>query len=120
LHAFSVPSFPIGQFVAGSVSAVAGAILCWVGCRAKTLLYSLVGTLAVMPLAPLPHAKLYVADDDVAVSSANFTVSGLQHNIECAAFLHGQDIAENVVQQINEMTFGKATVLKRKNASLCF
>lgn len=99
-------------FIGGLVSAAAGAVLCWVGSRAKTYFFSTVGTLAVMPPEPLPHAKVYVVDDDVAVSSANFTVSGVQHNLEGVAFLYGQNAVASVIQQINEMTSGKAAVLK--------
>ena len=102
------------SLVAGVVSVVAGAVLCWFGSRTKTRHYSAVGTLAVMPPEPFLHAKLYVADDKVAVSSANFTVSGLQHNLECAAFLNGQDVAEDAIRQVDEMTFGKAIVLRRE------
>lgn len=105
------------SIVVGLVSAAVGAVLCWVGRRTKTHLRSTVGTLLVyMPSEPLLHAKLYVADDGVAVSSANFTVSGMRHNLECLTFLQGQDIAEGVILQVGELMFDKALVLKRENS----
>jgi phosphatidylserine/phosphatidylglycerophosphate/cardiolipin synthase-like enzyme len=67
------------------------------------------------PPEPLLHAKVYVADDEVAIGSANFTVSGMRHNLECAAFLNGRDVAEDVIRQVDELMFGKAIVLKRED-----
>jgi len=103
------------SLVASVVSAVAGVVLCWFGSRTKTRRYSAVGTLAVMPSEPFLHAKLYVADDDVAVSSANFTVSGMRHNLECVTFLNGRGVAEDVIRQVDELMFDKAIVLRREH-----
>ena len=104
------------SIIAGLISATVGAVLCWVGCRTKTRFCSVVETLVVYtPPEPLLHAKVYVADDEVAIGSANFTVSGMQHNLECAAFLNGRDVAEDVIRQVDELMFGKAIVLKRED-----
>lgn len=82
-----------------------GAALSWAG-RGKTEKYfvSLVGRLVLyLPKDPPLHAKLYVADDRVAVSSANFTVSGLKHNVECVAYVEDAELANEAIRQIDEL-----------------
>jgi len=114
LYAFGT-SFSVAGLVPSLISVVAGAVLCAMS-RSKTHLCSTVGTLLVyMPSEPLLHAKLYVADDGVAVSSANFTVSGMRYNLECVTFLQGHDIAEGVTRQVGELVSDKALVLKRED-----
>ncbi|MBC7219394.1 MAG: phospholipase D family protein [Hadesarchaea archaeon] len=82
-----------------------GAALCLAGRgKAEKKFVSLVERLVLyLPKDPPLHAKLYVADDTVAVSSANFTVSGLKHNVECAVFCEDAELAGEAVRQIDEL-----------------
>jgi phosphatidylserine/phosphatidylglycerophosphate/cardiolipin synthase-like enzyme len=115
LYTFSVP-FSSTSLIAGLISVVAGIILCAAGSRTRTYLCSAVGTLLVYTQPePMLHAKIYIADDEVAVSSANFTVSGLRHNLECATFLSGKNVADDVIQRITELVSGRAVALQREH-----
>jgi phosphatidylserine/phosphatidylglycerophosphate/cardiolipin synthase-like enzyme len=95
----------------------AGGILCRAGRgRTERYLAPLVDRLVLYLEEERPlHAKVYVADDMVAVGSANFTVSGLRRNIECVAFADAS--AEETIRQIERMlSRRKVTVLRREPA----
>ena len=93
-----------------------GAILCYAG-KGKTEKYiaSLVERLVLYLEEEQPlHAKIYVADDRVAVSSANFTISGLERNVECVAFVDA--LADETIRQIDEMlSQRKVAVFQREH-----
>ncbi|MEM3452513.1 MAG: phospholipase D-like domain-containing protein [Candidatus Hadarchaeum sp.] len=64
-----------------------------------------------LPKEPLLHAKIYVADERVALGSANFTVSGLKKHFESIAIIDSAEIAADVVRQLDTLE-GKVAVFE--------
>lgn len=56
------------------------------------------------------HAKVYIVDDWVGLGSVNFTFSGLKKNLESFIWIHDQNLAEEVLRQV-EMALSRETVL---------
>ena len=53
------------------------------------------------------HAKLYIIDDVLILSSANFTPSGLKKNIEFVAIVRDKDILEETLEKIDVLMEGR-------------
>ncbi len=49
------------------------------------------------------HAKVYVVDDVLYLSSANFTPSGLRRNVEFVVIVRDEKVVEEVVRRINTL-----------------
>lgn len=89
---------------AAVVSAAVGGTVIWLSLpRTKKFLTARISKLTVHDRATSKlHAKIYVADNQVAVGSANFTVTGF-HAFEGVAFLNGDGIAERALAQLENL-----------------
>ena len=49
------------------------------------------------------HSKIYIADEDVIISSANFTYTGLNKNFETAIKFQDKEIREELIEGIGDL-----------------
>jgi phosphatidylserine/phosphatidylglycerophosphate/cardiolipin synthase-like enzyme len=96
--------FNMGLFVSSILVFLAGLFIYGIGSgRVKYTFQSAIGEGNLLVVDQSLHAKLYIADDLVVVGSANFTISGMFHNIEAVALVKNREISDKLAKFVEEV-----------------